>query len=456
MNTFQTINPATEEIIQSYQYYTKDEVAQIIDSAHSSWLQWRRIGIEERSSYMHRMADLLESKKDELGLLITSEMGKPVGQAVQEVEKCAWVCRYYANEAAKFLTSIPVQTEAQNSFISFQPMGVVFAVMPWNFPFWQVFRFAAPALMAGNGGILKHSPNTTGCGLIIEKLFKEAGFPENLFSTILLDIPDIESVVSNPKIVACTLTGSTEAGRSLAGISAKHLKKSVLELGGSDPYVILEDADLEDAAKKCLTGRMINSGQSCIAAKRFIVTKKNVSHFTKLLKSEISSYISGNPLNPKTKNGPMARKDLADKLELQLQQSLKLGAVLEYQEKVSTERGYYFPTTLLTGVTKGMPAFDEELFGPIAVIIEAETEEEALQIANDTDYGLGAAIFSQDIDRATKLAETELEAGCCFINDNVKSDPRLPFGGIKQSGYGRELSSFGIHEFVNIKSIYQN
>lgn len=455
MNSFNTINPATQEIITSYQYHTNDEIHAIVEHCHEDWKEWRFLSIKERAPNMLKLSKLLEDQKLELGKLITTEMGKPLSQAIQEVEKCAWVCKYYAEESEAFLSDIKIDTEATNSFVSFRPLGIVFAVMPWNFPFWQVFRFAAPALMAGNAGILKHSPNTTGCGLIIETLIRQAGFPENIFRTVLADIPEIEEIVSNPKVVACTLTGSTEAGRSLAQLSAKYLKKSVLELGGSDPYIILDDADLMDAAKKCVTGRMINSGQSCIAAKRFIVTSKNKDAFTKYVKAELQEYVIGDPLSDKTTTGPMARKDLSEKLQKQLDDSVKGGAKIIYQSDIPNEPGFYSPITLLSEVKKGTPAYEDELFGPIAVIIEAKDEAECFEIANDSNFGLGAAIFSTNPERATQLASLKLEAGCCFINESVKSDPRLPFGGIKQSGYGRELSSFGIHEFVNIKSVYQ-
>lgn len=454
MADFHTINPATEEVIAEYNIMSLDEIRDKINRTHSAWTQWKNEPFSHKSALMQRMAQLLKEKKKLLGRIITDEMGKPINQSISEVEKCAWVCEYYAEHAEKFLEATPIETEASESYIHHSPLGVVLAIMPWNFPFWQVFRFAAPGLMAGNAALLKHSRNTTQCGLEIEKLFEQAGFPVNLFTTLVVDSGPIEDIIANPKVAAVTLTGSTEAGKSVASIAGKHLKKTVLELGGSDPYVVLDDADLDLAAEMCVTGRLINTGQSCIAAKRFIITRKHVRQFTEKVKALMETRSFGNPLETGSDLGTMARKDLREELHQQVRKSVEMGAQCILGGKVPEGKGYFYPATLLTNVTKGMPAFDDELFGPVACIITAKDEHEALQIANDSVFGLGSAIFSNDLHRAKQLAETQIEAGCTFINTFVKSDPRLPFGGIKQSGYGRELSLLGIREFVNAKSIY--
>jgi len=451
--TFQTLNPATEKVLETYSYISNEEIGHRIDETHSAWQQWRNSSFSERARHLRRLAEILREEKTTLGHLITSEMGKPLEQSVAEIEKCAWVCEYYAENSEKFLQSQHIKTDASESYIAYAPMGVVFAIMPWNFPFWQVFRFLAPALMAGNAGILKHAPGTTGCGLKIAELTRKAGFPKKLFQTIAIDIPQVEQVISNPKITGVTLTGSTKAGRSVAALAGKYLKKTVLELGGSDPYVILDDADLDLAANECVAGRFLNTGQSCIAAKRFIVTEKNHDSFTQKVLHLIQEKGFGDPLNSPSL-GSMARSDLRDQLHHQVTKSIIAGAECLTGGFIPETTGNFYPATLLTQVRKGMPAFDEELFGPVAVIIEAKDEEEAIALANDTEYGLGSAVFSQDTRKARDIAEYQLAAGSSFVNTFVKSDPRLPFGGIKSSGYGRELSLIGITEFVNIKTIY--
>ena len=385
---------------------------------------------------------------------MTLEMGKPIAQSRAEVEKCAWVCEYYAENAEKFFSDEMIETDASKSFVSFQPLGIVLAVMPWNFPFWQVFRFAAPGLMAGNAGILKHASNVSGCALAIEEVFREAGFPENLFRTILVPSSQMEKVIKNEKIKAVTLTGSVPAGKAVAKTAGSVLKKTVMELGGSDPYVILEDADLEMAADTCVTARFINGGQSCIAAKRFIVVEKVYDEFEKLFIEKMKSKKMGDPIDESNDIGPQASVPLRDELHQQVEKSIKLGAELLLGGKIPELKGAYYPPTVLSNVKKGMPAYDEELFGPVAALIKAKDESEAIKIANDTIFGLGAAVFTGDVARGEKIAKEKLHAGCCFVNAFVKSDPRLPFGGIKESGYGRELSVYGIREFVNIKSIY--
>ena len=454
MADFQTINPATGKPIQKYSYQSVPELEKSIDNTQKAWINWKNSDFAERAKLLKDLAQILREQKETLGKLITTEMGKPLSQAVAEVEKCAWVCEYYAENGADFLKNDPIETDATKSFITYQPLGIVLAIMPWNFPFWQVFRFAAPGLMAGNAALLKHSPNTTECALKIQELFEQAGFPQHLFSTILADVTDMESIIANDYVKAVTLTGSTKAGKPVASLAGKYLKKTVLELGGSDPYIILDDADLDLAANKCVDGRLLNTGQSCIAAKRFIVTQKNAEAFTEKVLSLMTQKDFGDPMSDDYSLGTMARSDLRDQLHQQVTESISKGANCLIGGILPDTDGFYYPATLLSNVKQGMPAYNEELFGPVASILIAKDEEEALKIANDTSYGLGGAIFTRDLDKAEHLASTYLDAGCVFVNDFVKSDPRLPFGGIKQSGYGRELSPLGIKEFVNSKTVY--
>lgn len=454
MSTFHTINPATEEKIAEYTYATESEISEQVDKTFESWKKWRLTDYPQRAEVLAELSKLLESEKNSLADLITTEMGKPLSQSISEVEKCAWVCKYYAENGPQFLKDEEIKTEAQSSYVHFAPMGTVVAVMPWNFPFWQVFRFAAPGLFAGNACILKHSSNTIGCGLKIQKLFEQAGFPKHLLASMVISSKQMEFLLSNEKVAAVTLTGSVGAGKAIGSLAGKYLKKSVLELGGSDAYVICDDADLDLAAETCVKGRLINTGQSCIAAKRFIVTKKNLEAFTQKVKSLLENKKMLDPQDSKSDLGPMARKDLRDELHEQVQKSINAGAICELGGQIPEGRGYYYPATLLTNVSKGMPAYDEELFGPVAAIIPAENEDDAINIANDNSFGLGSAVFSQNLNKAQQIAMKKINAGCCFINDFVKSDPRLPFGGVKESGYGRELSTYGIKEFVNIKTIY--
>jgi succinate-semialdehyde dehydrogenase/glutarate-semialdehyde dehydrogenase len=382
------------------------------------------------------------------------EMGKPARNGRSEANKCAWVCDYYAENAQIFLKRERVQTDATRSFVSYQPLGVVLAVMPWNFPFWQVFRFAAPALMAGNAGVLKHASNVPGCALAIEEVFLKAGFPENIFRTLLIGSSMVNDVIENPLVMAITLTGSTPAGRAVASKAGEMLKKTVLELGGSDPYVILGDADLEATVNTCVYSRLINAGQSCIAAKRFIVVESIKEEFEQLYIQKMQAVKMGDPMDETVVVGPQARHDLRDELHLQVEKSIKKGAKCLLGGEIPAGKGAFYPPTILTNVKKGMPAYDEELFGPVAAIIPVKDEGEAIAAANDSVFGLGSAIFTRDIEKGTKLAEKDLQAGSSFVNTFVRSDPRLPFGGIKGSGYGRELSHFGIREFVNIKTIF--
>ncbi|MCU0332152.1 MAG: NAD-dependent succinate-semialdehyde dehydrogenase [Ignavibacteriaceae bacterium] len=450
----QSINPANLQIIKTYPRMLPSEVNETIDLTNNAFEKWKQTSFIDRSRLMMNAANILRVKKEEYSKLMTLEMGKPIAQSRAEVEKCAWVCEYYAENAEKFLGDELISTDASKSFVSFQPLGIVLAVMPWNFPFWQVFRFAAPGLMAGNAGILKHASNVSGCALAIEEVFREAGFPENLFSTILVPSSQMEEVIKNEKIKAVTLTGSVPAGKAVAKTAGSVLKKTVMELGGSDPYLILEDADLEMASDTCVTARLINGGQSCIAAKRFIVVEKVYDSFEKLYLEKMKSKKMGDPFDEANHIGPQASVPLRDELHLQVEKSIELGAKLLLGGKIPEMRGAWYPPTVLTNVKKGMPAYDEELFGPVAALIKAKDEAEAIEIANDSIFGLGAAVFTKDVNRGEKIAKEKIEAGCCFVNAFVKSDPRLPFGGIKESGYGRELSSFGIREFVNIKSVF--
>ena len=448
-----SINPANNKILESHKEFSTEKINQIINSSYNTYLEWRNESISYRSNMMRDLAELLKQKKEKLGALMTQEMGKPIKQSIAEAEKCAWVCEYYADNAERFLSKKEISTDSKKSFISFQPIGLVLAIMPWNFPFWQVFRFASPTLMAGNVGILKHASNVQGCAKQIEKLFLEAGFPEYAFSNLVIGSNKVSNVINNPLVRAITLTGSTPAGKSVASHAGSLLKKTVLELGGNDPYIILEDADLNNAVESCIAGRMLNTGQSCIAAKRFIVVKARLDEFIDKVEQKINNMKMGDPLDSNIDIGPMVNTDARDELHQQVLMSIEKGAKLISGGKIPESDGSFYPPTLLTNVEPGMSAFDDELFGPVAVIISAKDQAHAIDLANKTNYGLGAAIFTADIDKGEKIAINELEAGSCFVNDFVKSDPRLPFGGIKESGYGRELSEFGILEFVNIKSV---
>ena len=384
---------------------------------------------------------------------MAQEMGKPLKQGVAEAEKCAFGCDYFADAAEAHLAPEAIKTDASKSYIAFEPLGVILAVMPWNFPLWQVFRFAAPALMAGNVGVLKHASNVPGCALIIEEIFAQAGFPAGTFRTLLIGSSQVKAIIEHPLVRAVTLTGSTPAGKAVAAQAGAVVKKAVLELGGSDPYIVLEDADLDYAVQTCAASRLINSGQSCVNAKRFIVVRPLAAAFTERLVAVMRAKKVGDPMAEDTDVGPQARADLRDDLHKQVRESVARGATVLLGGEIPAGKGSYYPPTVLTNVRPGMPAYDEELFGPVASIIEAKDEQDAVRIANDSIFGLGAAVFTKDAARGERLAR-DLEAGCTFVNALVASDPRLPFGGIKESGYGRELGSYGIKEFVNIRMVY--
>ncbi|HEX2866867.1 MAG TPA: NAD-dependent succinate-semialdehyde dehydrogenase [Ignavibacteriales bacterium] len=447
------VNPATEEVIASYDELNEDQVYVEIDRAHDAFQEWKLKSFHERRQHMLKAASILRDNRSGYAKILTLEMGKPIKQALQEVEKCAWVCEYYAENAERILGREPVETDASESYVQFDPLGVILAVMPWNFPYWQVFRFAAPALMAGNVGLLKHSSNVPMSALAIEEIFTKAGFPPNVFKTLLVGSSMIEKIISHPKVMAATLTGSDGAGRQVASTAGRNLKKTVLELGGSDAFIVLSDADINQAAKTAVASRIINNGQSCIAAKRFIVVKDVIREFESKFVAIVKDLKIGDPMQEQNDIGPIAREDLLLELDKQVQESVKMGARIVTGGKRLGMKGYYYPVTVLTNVKPGMPAYGQETFGPIAAIIQAEDEEDAVRIANDTQFGLGANLWTGDIERAKRLAH-RIEAGSIFINGMVHSDPRLPFGGIKNSGYGRELAQYGIKEFLNIKTVW--
>ncbi len=449
-----SINPSDNKVLKQFNEMTTEQSSEIISLAQQAFLKWKETSFVHRSELMKKAAEILRQNSEEYSVLMTMEMGKPIIQSRAEVEKCAWVCDYYADNAEKFLADELLKTEASKSYVSYQPLGVILAVMPWNFPFWQVFRFAAPNLMAGNAGVLKHASNVTGCALAIEDVFRKAEFPENLFRSLIVSAKNVKPIIENKNIQAVTLTGSVPAGKSVASLAGSLIKKTVLELGGSDPYLVLEDADLEKAAMCCVNSRLINAGQSCIAAKRFIVVKKVYDEFEKLYLKFMSDKKMGDPSDEKNDIGPQASTQLRDELHDQVLRSIKQGAELILGGKIPALNGAYYPPTILRNVKPGMAAFDEELFGPVAALIKAKDEDAAVELANKSIFGLGAAVFTKDNKRGERIAREKLNAGCCFVNDFVKSDPRLPFGGIKKSGFGRELSPFGIKEFVNIKTVY--
>ena len=449
-----SINPADGSLIREYPETSEAEIASALAAARDAYETWRRTTFDVRAKLLRRAAALLRERKDALARLMALEMGKPVAQGRAEAEKCATTCDYYADHAQRLLAPEQAPTEARTSYVAFEPLGPVLAVMPWNFPLWQVFRFAAPALMAGNVGLLKHASNVTGCALAIEELLREAGLPQGAFRALVVPSSRVPALIEAPQVVAVTLTGSTPAGRSVAAKAGACLKKTVLELGGSDPYVVLEDADIDEAAETCAASRLINGGQSCIAAKRFVVVEPVLQAFEERLVERMRARVMGDPLDEKTAVGPQARHDLRDELQRQVEASIARGARVSLGCTVPKGTGAYYPPSVLSRVTPGMPAFDEELFGPVAAVVAAKDERDAIRLANHTVFGLGAAVFTRDVVRGERIAREELEAGSCFVNASVRSDPRLPFGGVRESGYGRELSAFGIREFVNVKTVY--
>ncbi|MFO0389372.1 MAG: NAD-dependent succinate-semialdehyde dehydrogenase [Alphaproteobacteria bacterium] len=448
-----SINPATGEILKEYPVHSPAEADAIVAQAHNCFLSWRRTSFEERAKHLYKVSDVIVKHKDEYALLAAKEMGKTIKEGIAELDKCASTAKFFADNAHIFLADQHVKTEYQKSYVTFQPLGVILGVMPWNFPFWQVLRFVIPSLMAGNTCLLKHASNVPGCAMAIESIIREAGLPEGTFRTLLIPGSRVDAIIADPRISAVTLTGSTPVGRSVAATAGKYLKKTVLELGGSDPYLILHDADIEHAIKTCAASRMVNCGQSCVSAKRLIVVESLKERFEQGVKDVFSKQVMGDPTDPKTTVGPMSRADLRDEIHDQVTRTVKQGAKLVLGGTVPDTKTAFYPLTILSDVKKGMAAYEEELFGPVAIIIPAKDEEDAIRIANDTVFGLGGAVFSTDIARAEKIARERVESGACFVNMMVRSDARLPFGGVKDSGYGRELSAFGIREFTNTKTI---
>lgn len=453
---FDIINPVTGETVNSFEAMSSTEVQSILEQVASAQRGWAEATFAERSRLMLSVARVLRDNKEEYARLMTLEMGKVYPQGIAEVEKCAWGCEYYAEHAEGFLSSEDVATEAEHSFVTYKPIGVVLAVMPWNFPLWQVFRFAAPALMAGNGAVLKHAPNVFGCSLLIEQVFRDAGFPEHLFRSLLIDIPLTTEVIHNPLIAAVTITSSVNAGRAVASEAGKVLKKCVLELGGSDAFIVLEDANIDKAVEVGIVGRYQNSGQSCIAAKRFIVVDDVYDEFESKFVDAVKQLKMGDPSAEGVYVGPQARVDLRDGLHDQVQRSVDAGAKVPVGGLIPEGPGAFYPPTVLTGVKEGMAAWSEELFGPVATLIRVQDEAEALRVANCLEFGLGGAVWTQDLARGERIAADGIESGAAFVNDMSKSDPRMPFGGIRNSGYGRELSVYGIREFVNIHAVWVN
>lgn len=446
-----SINPFTGKAISTFTEFTPEQLNSVLEKTHISFKKWRNENFEKRSVYFRKLASLLRERSEEYSILITSEMGKIISESRAEVEKCAWLCEYYSENTEDLLKQELIKTDASNSYVRYEAVGIIYGIMPWNFPFWQVLRAAVPTIMAGNTFVLKHAPNVIGCGVAIEKLFLDAGFPENIFSNLLIDINLSESVISNSYVQGVTLTGSQRAGSVVAALAGKYLKKTVMELGGSDPFIVLKDADINSSCKAGICSRMLNSGQVCISAKRFIVEEEIFDEFVQEQKTILENMILNDPMDENSEIGPMARQDLLEEIEKQVNESVKMGAKIICGGKRKNEK-FYSPT-LIINVKKGMPVYNEETFGPVSVVISARNAEDAIRIANDTNYGLGASLWTKDLVLAKNLAE-KVEAGAVFINGMTKSDPRLPFGGIKQSGYGRELGALGIREFVNAKTVW--
>jgi succinate-semialdehyde dehydrogenase / glutarate-semialdehyde dehydrogenase len=451
--TLESVNPATGELLERFAETSPKELDQILERADAASREWRRRPVAERAERLRAAARVLRERQADYARTMALEMGKPLAQGAAEVEKCAWACDYYAEQGEALLAPQPRATEAVRSYIRFDAIGPVLAIMPWNFPFWQVFRFAAPALLAGNAGVLKHAANVSRCALEIEDVFRRAGFPEGLFRAVLLENVRVAAVIADPRIRAVTLTGSDRAGTQVAEQAGRHLKKTVLELGGSDPFLVLADADVDAAARTAAEARLINSGQSCIAAKRFIVVAAVADRFLEPFTAAMRARPVGDPLDPATQIGPQARLDLRANLDRQVQASVERGARVILGGALPEGRGAFYPATVLVAVQPGMPAFDQETFGPVAAVIRAKDESDAIAIANASAYGLGASVWTRDRERGERVAGA-LEVGSVFVNALVKSDPRLPFGGVKRSGYGRELSEYGLREFVNVKTVW--
>ncbi len=447
-----TINPALEEVIQQYALHTPTEVNARLDGLHHGWKKWKALSFEERGKYLIALGKKILERKEEYARLISLEMGKPIRLARAEIEKSAWICEYFAENAEKYLRAETIQTSLKKSVIHYQPMGIILGIMPWNYPFWQVFRSMTTSMMAGNVFLLKHAPISTGVSLAIEALWAEIA-PMTVFRSVILDDAAVSTLIGHNQIAGVSLTGSVRAGKAVAKFAAQAMKKYVLELGGSDPYVILSDADVSMAAKACVQSRLSNSGQVCIAPKRLIAVDSVYEAFREQVLEAVEAYSCGDPLKEETMLGPMARADLRESVKRQVQESVAQGAKLLYGGQIPEGKGFYYPATVMEGVKPGITAFEEEVFGPVVILIRARDEEDAILLANTSSYGLGAGVFTQDIKRGEYLATQCIEAGACYVNAVVSSDPRLPFGGIKMSGLGYELGAAGLHEFTHIKTI---
>ncbi|MCP4713326.1 MAG: NAD-dependent succinate-semialdehyde dehydrogenase [Planctomycetes bacterium] len=448
---FSTINPATEEVLDEYETMSGEQVAGAIESAREAYESWRLAAIGERLQCMVKLAVILRANARRFGDIITKEMGKPIKQSIAEVEKSAWCAEFYAEEGAKWLESQPIEADGMLHKVAYEPLGVILSVMPWNFPFWQVYRFAVPTILAGNVSLLKHATNVSRSALVIESTFREAGFPKNVFQTLLADHDTVAEVIRSDLVSGVSLTGSTRAGERVGELAGKNLKKVVLELGGSDPFIVLEDADIELAAKNAVLGRMQNAGQSCIAAKRFIVHKSIADDFIKAFTEKTKAMVIGDPLDEKTEIGPLVNRAALEEIEGQVEDARAKGATICTGGKRLDRKGYFYEPTVIANTTGDMRCVAEEVFGPVAAVIVVESDAEAIEVANSTEFGLGGSVWTRDIERGLKVA-SGVESGMVFVNSITKSDPRIPFGGIKKSGLGREMSYFGLHEFVNIKS----
>jgi len=448
-----SVNPTNGEILNTFNKVADDKIIDIINKTHNTFLSWSETDLDLRIKKFDNVIEILKKNTDKYAELMALEMGKPIKEGKAEIQKCIKLCEYYQKNLKDFLTPEKIDTETSSSEVHFRPSGVILAIMPWNYPFWQVLRFAVPNILAGNTCILKHASNVTGCAIEIQKLFEMAELPEGCFSSLVISSDKIESVISNDLVRAVTLTGSEKAGSIVAKQAGENLKKTVLELGGSDPYLILEDADIDEAARLCAESRLLNNGQSCISAKRFIVIESVYDQFLKDLKKHMSNKKTGDPLDPQTDLGPMARVDLRDELHEQVEKSIEHGAKLILGGKIPDMKGAFYPPTILSDVKKGMPAYSDELFGPVATVISAKDTDDAIKIANSSCYGLGGGVFTGDIENGKRIASHKIDTGSCVVNGYVKSDPKLPFGGVKKSGYGREMSKYGFCEFLNIKTV---
>ena len=447
-----SINPKNNIKLQSWDVPSIYDLNNIIKKTASAQINWSEKDLFFRLKRIKHLNLILNERADEMSVLMADEMGKPKKQGMEEIGKCAWLCDYYLKNSKQALSIERVETEFYDSFVTYKPLGLILGIMPWNFPFWQVFRYAIPSLIVGNGVLLKHASNVQGCANVIKDCFIEAGFPNDVFNNLQIPSSHVSKVIEHDKIQGVVFTGSTNAGKSVAKIAGKNLKKTVLELGGNDPYLILEDAEIDNAVKACIEGRLLNNGQSCISAKRLIVTKNNIKSFTKKLIDKLELKIMGDPLED-VDYGPLVSSSARAEVHKMVESSIKMGAKLDLGGEIPDSDGAYYPITVLSKVQPGMPAFDEEVFGPVFSIVEAKNNDHVIDLANNSRYGLGAAVFTSNIDKGRMIAENKIQSGVCFVNDYVKSDPRLPFGGIKMSGYGRELSGYGLKEFVNIKTI---